>query len=266
MWCAGNLRDRVIDGNSPDAHERLAVRTKDFAPVFALDFAPLFGSTFWTNDMWERQQGIPLFPRERACLPDSRIYPSTERQCGGSADVRSEALLEEHLEESDGSGGTGTSTSFVAGGVSFSCIEGEVDLPFLPDGSGTPSGQPLRETRGLSAVFTKKRTDRVLSRKLEGAFLGLASVLEERRKASNRYGNLVSGLETGNQHSHGECTYIRDDRHKEGFVLPLLNGEIGGLVSLAGELLVCHLPYTFRLGWYLSSYGCTSHFTDRLAP
>lgn len=189
-----------------------------------------------------------------------------ERQCGGSADVRSEALLEEHLEESDGSGGTGTSTSFVAGGVSFSCIEGEVDLPFLPDGSGTPSGQPLRETRGLSAVFTKKRTDRVLSRKLEGAFLGLASVLEERRKASNRYGNLVSGLETGNQHSHGECTYIRDDRHKEGFVLPLLNGEIGGLVSLAGELLVCHLPYTFRLGWYLSSYGCTSHFTDRLAP
>lgn len=197
----------------------MTVRKKDFAP----DFAPLFGSTSWTNDTEEQHVTVSQGTVLLAGFEDISFDGAAG---GGSADERSEALLEEYLEEGDSGGGTGTSTSLVAGGVTFcltfSGIEGEVDLPFLPDGPGTPFGQPLPGTRGLSAVFTKTRSVRVLSRKLGRAFLGLASALEE-REALNRDGNLVSGLETGINIAYGECTCIYDGRHKEGFELPSVN-------------------------------------------
>jgi hypothetical protein len=98
---------------------------------------------------------------------------------------------EERLEEGDRGICAGTFTSFVAGGVettssgvegmemTFSVVEGVTDLPFLPDGAGTPFGQGVRGPRGFSEVFAEARKDRVLSRELSGAFLGLVSALED---------------------------------------------------------------------------------------
>jgi hypothetical protein len=61
---------------------------------------------------------------------------------------------DEHLEEGDRGGCAGTSTSFVGGDVEMTFTgEGEPDFTFLPDGAGTPFGQGVRGTRGLSAVF-----------------------------------------------------------------------------------------------------------------
>lgn len=73
-----------------------------------------------------------------------------------------------------------TSTLLVMGGVemTFEFVEGETDLPFLPEGAGIPAGQNLREIRGLYAVLGGARRGRVLSRELAGALFGLVSSLE----------------------------------------------------------------------------------------
>jgi hypothetical protein len=138
--------------------------------------------------------------RERGCLPHSKVHSSAGSQCGDS--VCGEVLhKEEFPEEGDRGGCAGASTSFVAGGAEMSFSgEGETDLPFLPDGAGTPFGQGVPGTRGLFAVFAGARTDRVLSRELSGALLELFSALEDtaegfkQRRRSNQW--------VGNQNQH----------------------------------------------------------------
>lgn len=74
-----------------------------------------------------------------------------------------------------------TSFKFLVGRVdtTFSVVDGETDLPFLPllDGAGKPSGQGVRGTRGLTAVLAGMRPDSVLCRDLAGVSLGLVSSL-----------------------------------------------------------------------------------------
>lgn len=73
-----------------------------------------------------------------------------------------------------------TSTLLVMGGVkmAFSGVEGETDLPFLPEGAGTPSGQGLRGTRGLLAVLGRARPDRALCLAAAGVSFVLVSTLD----------------------------------------------------------------------------------------
>lgn len=77
---------------------------------------------------------------------------------------------------------TSTSTSLVMGTLKMtsSGVEGETDLPFLPEGAGNPFGQGTRGTRGLSPVRAGTRPDRVLCREFTGSFFGLVSDLQER--------------------------------------------------------------------------------------
>jgi hypothetical protein len=76
----------------------------------------------------------------------------------------------------------GASTSLTMGGVemSFSVVEGETDLPFLPEGAGVPFGQGVRGHRGLSAVLAGVRQEE-LSRKLTRAFLVLIDGFRRRQ-------------------------------------------------------------------------------------
>lgn len=115
---------------------------------------------------------------------------------------------EEGLEEDDRVG----TPSFVAGGVvlTSSGVGGETDLPFLPDGAGNPFGQGFRGTRGLFAVFAEAREDRVLSRELSGAFLGLVSALQisaegfKRRWRSSQW----VGSRQSTQHTTDARTFV----------------------------------------------------------
>jgi hypothetical protein len=156
---------------------------RDFPP----DFPPLPGPTSWANETGAQP---------KACLSVSQketgLLARFDAIFFNGVDVLQLRMLhdEEGLEGGDRGDCAGTFTSFIAGGVettfsgvegmemTFSVVEGEPDLPFLPDGAGIPFGQGFRGIRGLSAVFAETRTDRVLSRKLSGAFLGLDSALE----------------------------------------------------------------------------------------
>jgi hypothetical protein len=73
----------------------------------------------------------------------------------------------------------GASTSLTMEGVemSFSVVEGKTDLPFLPEGAGTPFGQGVRGTRGIYAVLAGARRDRVHSRGVSGTAFELDSAL-----------------------------------------------------------------------------------------
>lgn len=74
---------------------------------------------------------------------------------------------------------TSTSFKFLVAGVDTTSlvVDGETDLPFLPDGAGNPSGQGARGTRGLTAVLAGMRPDSVHCRELAGVSLGLVSSL-----------------------------------------------------------------------------------------
>jgi hypothetical protein len=134
--------------------------------------------------------------------------------------------------------------------------EGETDLPFLPDGAGTPFGQGVPGTRGLFAVFAGVRTDRVLSRKLPGALLELFSALEDSAEGfkGRRRSNQWVGSQESTQHMAADartfmsCTSTRralDSHH--------LNGRLLVWFHLLGQLLVWHIAHLRVL--YILRYG-----------
>lgn len=125
---------------------------RDFPP----DFPPLPGPTSWANETGAQP---------KACLSVSQketgLLARFDAIFFNGVDVLQLRMLhdEEGLEGGDRGDCAGTFTSFIAGGVetTFSGVEG-MEMTF--------------------SVVEETRTDRVLSRKLSGAFLGLDSALE----------------------------------------------------------------------------------------
>jgi hypothetical protein len=182
---AENQRDRVTNGNSPEAHTGKRVPVHNSSSGFP---STSLHSLLGQRNSRAAKRHVTVSQKGMGLLAGFEGIFFNGWQCGDS--VCGEVLHdEERLEEGDRGGCAGTFTSLIAGGVetifsgvegveiSFSVVEGETDLPFLPDGAGTPFGQGVRGTRGLSAVFAETRTDRVLSCRLLGAFLGLVSAL-----------------------------------------------------------------------------------------
>ena len=115
--------------------------------------------------------------------------------------------------------------------TAFSDVEGEVDLPFLPNGAGIPFGQGAPGPIGLTAVIAGVRPDFVLCCELAVVFLELVSALEvfaERFELSSGQG---IGIQVNAKYD--SCTYIRYFQ-REGSGIPSLDFErvtMGGLFA-----------------------------------
>lgn len=105
----------------------------------------------------------------------------------------------------------------------FSDVEGEIDLPFLPDGAGTPFGQGALGTRGLTAVVAGVRPECVLFSGLTGVSLELVSALETfAERFEGRRSSQCVGIQVNTKYD--SCTYIRYFQ-KEGSGLPSFDFE-----------------------------------------
>ena len=148
--------------------------------------------------------------------------------------------------------------------MTFSVVEGETDLPFLPDGAGTPFGQGLRGTKGLTAVLAGARPDSVLCRNLAGVSSEPVSSLEvfakcfEGRRSSWRVRIQVNT-------KYERCAHIPQEFRKDGTGLPSL--DLGKVVWLAEGNCVFHMSPNFAISLIaLCMYPSTDrwHQTEQL--